>query len=298
MSSEEKKTDVEGSGISPGSVARLIDHVLESRDPAVVGLKRILRRKEEERDAFPLRPAALEEFAVPGKPVKIFSEEERHILSLEKRVAELQAELGNRKARAERAIQVAYAKGKEAGFREGHSAGSGESDTRYEATIDEVQRRISGILLDIEESKRSLFRDAEHLVLKLAFEMARKIVGREISIDREIVCSVLKRALDYIGDRERIVVRVAPEDLETVTGRREFWFPISERLSDITIEPDGRVEPGGCMIDSNSGMVDARLGVQFGELAGIIEKTWSDLASSPERDSDSDSEATEKAQAT
>jgi len=52
------------SEMSPEKVSELIGQVLEAKDPATVGLKRILRKKEKECDDYPLRGALLEEFKV------------------------------------------------------------------------------------------------------------------------------------------------------------------------------------------------------------------------------------------
>ena len=109
-----------------------------------------------------------------------------------------------------------------------------------------------------------------------------KIITCEVSDRTDIVLAVLKRALDFIGHSEKMVVRVASEDLEQVSDRKDFWIPVGERLEYITIEADERIEKGGCIIESNSGVVDARLGVQFNELADLIEKTWSDVTSASE----------------
>jgi len=55
---------------------------------------------------------------------------------------------------------------------------------------------------------------------------------------------------------------------------------VGERLSDITIEADTTITKGGCIIDSNAGVVDATLGVQFSEMNELIEKIWNDVSSS------------------
>jgi flagellar biosynthesis/type III secretory pathway protein FliH len=86
--------------------------------------------------------------------------------------------------------------------------------------------------------------------------------------------------MSYIADRERIIVRVSKDDLENVSRRKDFWMPVGERLESIIIEPDERIEKGGCIIESNSGVVDARLGVQFEELHDTVEKVWESVSAS------------------
>jgi flagellar biosynthesis/type III secretory pathway protein FliH len=267
------------SEISPENVSTLISQVLKAKDPATVGLKRILRKKEEERNDYPLRTITLEEFTVTGNNPKKLNENERHVLELEKKVADLQIELKKQRQTAIAAVQAAYTKGKQEGIALGRDEGTSSTTDCYEKKIDVLQQRMGDIIEHLESSKQKVFSNAEHLVLQLCCAMVKKVIDHEVSIHRDIVLAVLKRALTYIGHREKMVVRVAPDDLETISERKDFWFPVADRLADITIEADARIERGGCIIESNSGLVDARLGVQFDELAGLIEKTWNEVTS-------------------
>lgn len=265
--------------IPPENVSNLIEQVLKAKDPATVGLKRILRRKEDERNDHPLRSATLEEFSATGQRSKKLTEDELHILELEKKVADLQIAAKQQKVAATSAIQNAYAQGKKEGIAAGSAEGIATTTVAYEKRIDELQRRIGDVLSSFERAKQSAVQNAEHVVLRLCLAMAGKILDREVAADRTIILNVIKRALTYIGHREKMVIRVAPDDLETASQRKDFWVPVGERLEDIAIESDDRIERGGCIVESNSGLVDARLGVQFNELADIIEKTWQDITS-------------------
>jgi flagellar assembly protein FliH len=272
-------------GIPPENVSSLINEVLKSKDPATVGLKRILRRKGDESSDYPLRDIRLQEFSVPGQENKIFNADERQVLELEKRVAELQVELRQQKGKASKAIQAAYTKGKSEGKAEGKQEGIAETIGSYEKKIDALRDEIATFLEDLEVSKRRVFRDAEHMLLELCGEIVRKIIGRELSEHDDVVLFTVKKALAHIGQKEKMVVRVASEDLDLVAQRKDFWTPVGERLSDISIEADPTVEKGGCIIDSNAGMVDARLGVQFNELHDLIGKIWDEIASADNADS-------------
>ena len=270
--------------ISPENIVSLVDTILKTKDPSAVGLKRILKKKEDEYNDFPLRQLELEEFDSPEKKPKTFNDDERHLLTLEKKVADLQLELKKQKTKASQALQTAYSKGKDEGVELGRKEGVDTTTGQYEKKIDLLQQRFAGIFSELETAKNAIFGNAEYMLLKLVNQMVRKIIDQEVSVNRNVVLSVLKRALNYIGHRDKMVIRVAPGDLERVTGRKNFWFPVSERLNDVVIEPDERIEPGGCIIESNSGLVDARLGVQFEELTDIIDKTWEEVTKASESD--------------
>ena len=273
--------------LSPENVSSLIEHILKTKDPETVGLRRILRRQDQKAGQFPLHSPLLEEFGTPGGR-KTLSEDEEEVLKLEKRVRDLERSLKQQNDNARAAVQNAFVKGHQDGLQSGIEQGKAEVAKEFEKKIDEVQKRVASFLGAIEESKRNVFVNAEHVLTRLSCEVAKKIISTELTGRDDIILHVIKKALTYIGDREKLILRVATDDLEIVSGRKDFWAPVSERLKDIAIEPDEQIEKGGCIIESNSGVVDARLGVQFIELTDIIEKVWENVKSSPRTAKDAD----------
>jgi flagellar biosynthesis/type III secretory pathway protein FliH len=265
---------------APEKVSSLIDNLLKSSDPATVGLRKIIRKKQDEVQDFPVKPPELEEFESPDKKSKLFNENERRVLELEKKISDLNIELKNQQEQARTAIQNAFTKGKAEGLKDGLSKGISDTTDEYEKKIDLIQARVGTFLQDIEKSKKSIYSNAEHILIRFCLEMVKKIISSDIAIHQDIIIAVVKKALSYIGDKEKLIVRVAPSDLETVSGRKDFWVPVAEKLSDISIVQDERIEQGGCIIESNSGIVDARLGIQFQELADLVEKIWENINSS------------------
>lgn len=267
--------------LSPGQVSALIDHLLKSRDPAVVGLRRILKKKEAEADTFPLHSARYEEFSTPGREQVIFSQDERRALELEKQNNELSQTISNLKEKLPQEIQKAFELGLIEGKKKGEEIAHEKAAASYNQKLIEVQKRVADLLSAIETEKKGIFMGSWHLVTRLTMECAKKIVHTELTINPRVVLSVVKKALTFIADRDRMIVRVDAHDLETLSGNKDFWAPVTERLTNITLEPDDKVTRGGCIIESNTGMVDARFGVQLAELESLIEKTWQDMASAP-----------------
>jgi flagellar assembly protein FliH len=262
------------SEFSPEEIATLIARMLNERDPATVGLRRIVRRKTVEADDFPMRNLAAEEFVSPGKGKTLLTEDERRIIELERQLKDLKETIARQNLNARQAVAKAYAQGHEKGEEKGFDEGKTQAVEEYQKQLSAVQERIASYLKNFEEEKRGIYANADRILLELCGRMVKKIINTETGRNPDIVLNVLKKSLSYIAERERIVIRVAPDDMENVSGSREFWAPVTDRLKEVVIEPDPRVEKGGCIIESNSGIVDARLGVQMSELAGLVEKAW------------------------
>lgn len=262
------------SSLSSRDISALIDHLLKSKDPATVGLRKILKQKKDGAEEFPVKPLEYEEFFEPGKSKEPFTKEEKAVIELEKRVMELQARLEQSKKDLPRLERESFEKGLRDGVQKGETIAYAKARAEREAHTDALQKRVTDFLTDLENSKKTIYADAHKILLDFCYELAKKIIQAEVSQNPEIIIGVVKKSLTYIADRERLIVRVSKDDLETVSGRKDFWLPVGEPLGSITIEPDERIEKGGCIVESNSGMVDARLGVQFDELRDMVEKAW------------------------
>lgn len=267
--------------LSSGDVSALIDHLLKSKDPATVGVRKILKSKIDKANDYPLHPLEYEEFFLAGKTKEQFTEQERRVLDLEKQVAELKASLAVAEARSKNAIASAYEKGVAEGKTVGEQSGRASAKTDYERQVQQIQERIGSFLASVDRSKKDMYAGANGVLLRLCLELTKKILQTESAVNPDVVLSVVKKSISYISDRDRIVVRVAKDDLETVSKQREFWLPVSEHIGSISIEFDDRIEKGGCIIESNSGVADARLGVQFDELRELVERTWEGVIAGP-----------------
>ena len=268
------------SSLSSDDVSVLIDHLLKSKDPATVGLRKILKSKRDAAEDFPLHPLSFEEFHVPGEEKGQFSDDERRILTLEKQVKELEARLAGQQQQATAAVEAAHARGVKEGRARGEEDGLKKAQAGFDSQVRELQKKISSFLATIEESKKRIYSDAHTVLLKLCFELTKKIIDTECRVNPDVVLSVIKKSLSYIADREKLIVRVAKDDLETASSKKDFWLPIGDRVESIRIESDDRIEKGGCIIESNSGVADARLGVQIEELAAFVEKIWESVIAS------------------
>ncbi len=266
--------------ISPKNLSDLIDHIMKSKDPATVGLRRILKKKSDQGKDFPLQSHTLEEFSTKDSSGKVFSDNEKRLMALEKEVLQMRNTIAEQKKNTEQAVEEAFQRGLEEGIKQGEEAGRAQSQAVFDQQLKTIEERLVSLFDTISESRKALYQEAHRDILDLCIIMVRKIINTELSINPEIVLLVIKKALTFIADRQEFVVRVSPEDLETVTGKKDFWTSISDRLNAITVEQDERIEKGGCIVESNTGITDARIPVQIEELIEVIDSTWDNLVTS------------------
>ncbi|MFP4164148.1 MAG: FliH/SctL family protein [Chitinispirillaceae bacterium] len=257
------------------NVSVLLEKLLESKDPATIGVRRILRRRVDQKDEFPLRTPQMESFDQSGNQgASALSEDEVRVVELEKKVGDLEKTIAEREKLIQKAAQEAYRKGKQEGLAEGTKKGEETAASQFSAQIKQIEQRMSSFLQQVECSKKEMIHNLDRVLLGFCLEISKKVVASEVQTREDIVLSVVKKSLGFIAEKDKLIIRISPRDEKIVSQRQDFWSSITERLENVIIEPDDRIEKGGCIIESNSGMVDARLGVQMEEIEELVQKAW------------------------
>ena len=144
-------------------------------------------------------------------------------------------------------IQEEMEKSKQSGFEKGYQEGLGQG---------------LEMLVRVKELRSKLFQDNEQEILRLIFEIARKIVGRELDENNKAILNVIRLALnDAVG--EKVVVRVNPADYEKVKDFEEELAASAHDVRTIIFRERDDVKQGGCIIETEIGTIDAQLETQM-----------------------------------
>ena len=129
--------------------------------------------------------------------------------------------------------------------------------------IEQMRELLASTIHNVSSLSAEITAGTEVEIVKLAIEIARKIVEREITMDPEVAVSVVKRSLDRLHDRAVAEVHLHPVDLSYVRAHQDrLGFRGSLELKE-----NESVSPGGCIVHTDSGDIDARIESQFDEIA-------------------------------
>jgi flagellar assembly protein FliH len=126
----------------------------------------------------------------------------------------------------------------------------------------EILRRAAAAI----EGKRSeLVTVAERDLVKLALLIAGKVVKKEIAAGT-VAIDNLRRAIELTASRHELSVLLHAQDLARIEQvlpelRREF-----SDLRQITLEASPAVEPGGVIVRTREGSVDATIAAQLDQI--------------------------------
>jgi len=118
----------------------------------------------------------------------------------------------------------------------------------------------------IHDLREKVLRESEDELISLIMMIARKVIVREVSEDRNILAGVVHHAIAGLSTREEITVRINPDDYLLVTKGREDYLR-NELLSDrLQLKSDPSVASGFCQVDTAMGTIDAGMDAQMEEI--------------------------------
>ena len=166
-------------------------------------------------------------------------------------------------AQAQQAAEEARQQAGQQGYQEGMEAGLAEGRQAGETQLQEMIEALKFQFVDLVRLRRKGMLDMEPEIVKLSWEIAKRVVGDELKSNREVIVGIVRSALATLGERDEILIRVNPQDFETVKGHQKALEAMIEGLKKFVIQADGAIEPGSCSIETNLGNVDARIETQF-----------------------------------
>jgi type III secretion system HrpE/YscL family protein len=104
---------------------------------------------------------------------------------------------------------------------------------------------------------------AEPELRTLAVRIAEKILGRELELRPELVVDVVAEALRHAGQPRELVLRCSPDDLAALERGKPRLLERLSQAQAVRLRADDTVPRGGCIIETELGVVDARLSTQL-----------------------------------
>ncbi|MDY6972438.1 MAG: FliH/SctL family protein [Thermodesulfobacteriota bacterium] len=153
--------------------------------------------------------------------------------------------------RAREIEEQAYVKG----FTKGEKAGMESGNKKAEPVLNNFYQAV----LELEKVNKEIHMNAERESVELALAIAKKVVCHEISTNKEVVINIVKEALKRVMDDDKIRIRISPSDVQFVKNARMQFSDLVDNIEEVTFEEDERILAGGCVIETNSGNIDARI---------------------------------------
>ena len=150
-------------------------------------------------------------------------------------------------------------------FQKGFEAGRNAGMELGEKKIDAMLNRFSRSLDELSSLRIQIMKEMEHDLARLAIEIAKKLVHREVNVDEEIILTLVRVALDKVVRKAPVTVYLNPQDYRHLEIKlAETSSLLGEREIILKEKPD--LSRGDCVLESPYGDIDARISEQFKQI--------------------------------
>ncbi len=126
----------------------------------------------------------------------------------------------------------------------------------------------------LEEEIISVRKELEKLIIPIALKAAKKIVGREIELSPDVIVDIVSHHLKAVAHHKKIKIYVNKADLERLEKEKANLKQLFETLESLSLIERNDVQPGGCVIETEGGIVNAQLDNQW----SILERAFESLS--------------------
>jgi len=151
-------------------------------------------------------------------------------------------------------------------LRDAFNSGLQEGKNLAERGLVNVFRSLRGSAEGIRDLRDKVMRDSEDELLNLVMMVSRKVILREVGVDRSILESMIRSAVAGLSERDRITVRLNPDDYAMITSGHGEFFRQELTSDQLSFKADAAVLPGNCQIDTELGTLDASIDAQLDEI--------------------------------
>lgn len=235
-------------------VRRLLDDGISPEKKSGVGLE---TRVDRQRDTSESTMRLESELRATSQARSELEDALRHS---QERTAQTEAELQRLLGGIDELRQDAVATGQESGYQAGCKEGRIELERQVE--------RLGDLIGRIAKLHEETLAAADDEIAEVVFASVVKILG-EGMVGADAVIAAVRQSIKQLVSRDGLTIHLSPGDKrlidETAAGKQEELFGPG-----VKIVADERVELGGCLLQTRTGGLDARLEVQLRRLRDCL----------------------------
>lgn len=126
------------------------------------------------------------------------------------------------------------------------------------------------ILAGAWQARENLKTEWEQSLLHLAVRVAEKIIGEQLRLQPDAIVSIVREALKSVGQERQLTLLIHPDHRETVQANLDRLQALVGPSRQIHLVANPDIAPGGCVVESELGVIDAKLETQLKCLEDIL----------------------------
>jgi flagellar biosynthesis/type III secretory pathway protein FliH len=131
------------------------------------------------------------------------------------------------------------------------------------AEAEHLRSEISGL-------EQRMVKEVEGEVVRAALRVAREVIEAELKAREDAIVDLVCAALSTARDARDVFLRVSPRDAGILREHKARLIDALGRARDVEIREDRKVSPGGVLIQTEAGVIDAQLETQLEEISTVL----------------------------
>lgn len=161
-------------------------------------------------------------------------------------------------------VQQAY----ERGFSDGKQVATALLDTEMN-TLREWIKNLDTTIIELKEQYAKQIEEMQRVAIELSMIGVEHILRREVSENVRFTIDEVERAITMLNGVKDVRVRVHPTNIEALESQESSLLQKSS-VQGIIFTADSSVELGGCVLETNLGIIDTQLSTQLHKLRSAM----------------------------
>ena len=157
---------------------------------------------------------------------------------------------------------------KEESKKQGYQEGYAEGKAEYEMLVLEAQQIKAQTEADYSETMSGAEGDA----LALVMDVARKVIGEEMELNRQNILIMIKEAFTHCSNKDYVALKVSPDDYEYVRANKDVLLSLIEGVGKLEILMDMSMQTGSCLVETPLGNIDAGVDTKLKKIEETFNK--------------------------
>ena len=118
-------------------------------------------------------------------------------------------------------------------------------------------------IAQLEEEITKVRKDYEKILVPAALKGAQKLLGREIENNELAILDIVANSLKSVSTHKKITLYVSPKERGVVEANKNRLKELFEQLEAFQIRERADIQPGGVVIETEGGIINAELSNQW-----------------------------------
>lgn len=154
---------------------------------------------------------------------------------------------------------------------EAHSVYEQQRELGWQAGMEQARREQAVLIHQTQLQCQGYYRTVEQQMSEVVLQAVRKILHDYDQV--ALTLKVVREALSLVSNQKQVTVRVNPEQVAAVREQIAKVHKDFPEIGYLEISADARLDQGGCILETEVGIIDASLDGQLEALSRAISLT-------------------------